>query len=118
MSSKNIERKHPEGLKTNLAAVVKRRRSMRGWPLRQKDGQSIWEDLARLTSSLQNTPPTKIANTSSVHKKADKKGSDLEIRTETLDAKYFFLISVPLIFLKLKLIVCKIIIRWRYVLFP
>ena len=37
---------------------------MRGWPLRQKDGQSIWEDLARLTSSPQNTPPTKIANTS------------------------------------------------------
>ena len=77
-SSKNIKRKHPEGLKTNLAAVVKRRRSMRGWPLRQKDGQSIWEDLARLTSSPQNTPPTKIANTSAVRKKADKKGSDLK----------------------------------------
>lgn len=50
---------------------------MRGWPLRQKDGQSIWEDLARLTSSPQNTPPTKIANTSAVRKKANKKGSDL-----------------------------------------
>ena len=50
---------------------------MRGWPLRQKDGQSIWEDLARLTSSPQNTLPTKIANTSAVRKKANKKGSDL-----------------------------------------
>ena len=71
----NIQR---DKKKSNLAAVVKRRRrSMRGWPLRQKDGQSIWEDLARLTSSPQNTLPTKIANTSAVRKKANKKGSDL-----------------------------------------
>ena len=78
---------------------------MRGWPLRQKDVQSIWEDLARLTSSPQNTPPTKIANTSAVYKKAlHTKGHGKKIieiigqKTLTLNAKYFFLISVPLIF--------------------